>query len=170
VAAAAADTTAMRTVEREIEGEFMAKRILITLTLWLAAGLALAAEQPPAPAAAPAAVAKKVSASTADHTKFKQLQQSFGSGPEVTKACLECHTEAAKQIHRTSHWTWEFLNPDNKQRLGKRNIVNNFCTAVPSNYEFCTACHVGYNWKDETFDFTSESNVDCLVCHDTTGT
>ena len=160
----------MRTVESEIEGEFMAKRILITLTLWLAAGLALAAEQPPAPAAAPAAVAKKVSASTADHTKFKQLQQSFASGPEVTKACLECHTEAAKQIHRTSHWTWEFLNPDNKQRLGKRNIVNNFCTAVPSNYEFCTACHVGYNWKDETFDFTSETNVDCLVCHDTTGT
>jgi len=34
-----------------------------------------------------------------------------------------------------------FLNPQSKQRLGKKNVINNFCTAVPSNYEFCTACH-----------------------------
>jgi octaheme c-type cytochrome (tetrathionate reductase family) len=25
------------------------------------------------------------------------------------------------------------------------------------------------SWKDDSFDFTSEANVDCLVCHDTTG-
>ena len=50
--------------------------------------------------------------STADHSKFKELQNSFDSGPEVTKACIKCHTEAAKQIHKTKHWTWEFLNPD----------------------------------------------------------
>jgi hypothetical protein len=41
--------------------------------------------------------------STADHVKFKELQRSFASGPEVTKACLSCHTEAAKQIHKTKH-------------------------------------------------------------------
>ncbi len=29
--------------------------------------------------------------------------------------------------------------------------------------------HVGYGWKDDTFDFSSQENVDCLVCHDTTG-
>ena len=54
---------------------------------------------------------------TADHSKFKELQQAFRSGPEVTQACLVCHTEAAKQIHKTKHWTWEFLNPANKQQL-----------------------------------------------------
>jgi len=106
---------------------------------------------------------------TADHGKFEQLQGEFGSGPEVTKACLACHTEAAKQIHHTKHWTWEFLNPDTKQRLGKKNVLNNFCISVPSNYAFCTTCHVGYGWKDANFDFSSEENVDCLVCHDTTG-
>jgi octaheme c-type cytochrome (tetrathionate reductase family) len=110
------------------------------------------------------------SKSTADHSKFKALQQSFKSGPEVTKACLSCHTEAGKQITQTKHWTWEFLNPDNKQVLGKKHVVNNFCTAVPSNLAFCTACHVGYNWRDDKFDFKDESNVDCVVCHDTTGT
>lgn len=112
---------------------------------------------------------KQVSKSTADHTKFKELQKDFKSGPEVTKACLECHTEAAKQVHKTKHWTWEFLNPETKQRLGKKNVINNFCTSVQSNQTFCSACHVGYGWKDDSFDFAKEENVDCVVCHDTTG-
>jgi octaheme c-type cytochrome (tetrathionate reductase family) len=106
---------------------------------------------------------------TADHGKFKELEGPFKSGPEVTQACLRCHTEAARQVHRTKHWTWEFLNPDSQQKLGKKNVINNFCISVPSNFAACTACHVGYGWKDASFDFASEANVDCLVCHDTTG-
>ena len=113
--------------------------------------------------------ATQVFASTADHSKFEELDKEFETGPEVTKACLHCHTEAAKQLHKTKHWTWEFLNPDNKQRLGKRNVLNNFCITPRSNYPYCAACHIGYGWKDESFDFTSEENVDCLACHDTTG-
>jgi len=160
-------------------------------TLMLAAGAALAAVAAwaaSAPASTPAAQSapvagahpyaptngapaapKPVSTSTADHSKFKELQRPFASGPEVTKACLSCHTEAAKQVMRTKHWTWEFMNPDSGQRLGKKNVINNFCTAVPSNYQFCTACHVGYGWKDANFDFSNQNAVDCLVCHDTTG-
>jgi len=107
--------------------------------------------------------------STADHSKFKELEVDFKSGPEVTKACLECHTEAAKQLHKTKHWKWDYINPDTQQHLGKNNVINNFCTSVPSNYSFCTACHIGYGWKDDKFDFTAEENVDCVVCHDTTG-
>lgn len=120
-------------------------------------------------APAPAAEAKKPGTSTADHSKFKELQKDFKEGPEVTKACLSCHTEAAKQVQHTKHWTWEFMNPDTKQQLGKKNVINNFCTAIPSNYQFCTACHVGYGWKDDKFDFSKQENVDCVVCHDTTG-
>ncbi len=123
----------------------------------------------PAPAAEAAAPKRNLGNSTTDHTKLKELQKDFKSGPEVTAACLSCHTEAAKQIQATKHWTWEYLHPDSGQHLGKRHIVNNFCTAVPSNYQFCTACHVGYGWKDEKFDFSNQENVDCLVCHDTTG-
>ncbi|MBL0087378.1 MAG: tetrathionate reductase family octaheme c-type cytochrome [Ideonella sp.] len=106
---------------------------------------------------------------TADHAKFKELQKPFASGPEVTQACVVCHTEAAGQIHRTKHWKWEYLNPESKQMLGKKTIVNNFCISIASNYASCTSCHVGYGWKDASFDFKSERNVDCLVCHDTTG-
>ncbi|MCK5877481.1 MAG: hypothetical protein KAG43_07590, partial [Candidatus Marithrix sp.] len=108
--------------------------------------------------------------STADHKKFEILQNTLATGPEVTKACLTCHTEASKQIHKTIHWQWQFTHPDTKQLLGKKNVINNFCGSIISNYEHCSSCHIGYGWEDENFDFTSQENVDCLVCHDTTGT
>ena len=123
-----------------------------------------------APAAStPAQENDGLSKSTADHTKFEELQVEFKSGPEVTRACLTCHTEAAKQIHRSKHWRWEFENPVTGQLLGKRNVANNFCTTVRTNEKGCTACHIGYGYEDDSFDFASEENVDCVVCHDTTG-
>lgn len=138
----------------------------------MAALAAFATPVPSPAAAAPSALtaAKPESTSTADHGKFKALQREFKTGPEVTRACLTCHTEAAKQIHKTKHWTWDVVNPDSKQRLGKKNIINNYCTSPISNEKDCMACHAGYGWKDQSFDFTKQENVDCLVCHDTTAT
>jgi octaheme c-type cytochrome (tetrathionate reductase family) len=107
--------------------------------------------------------------STADHSKFDELEGPFESGPEVTKACLGCHTEAAKQVHDSIHWTWEYAHPETGQLLGKKYVVNNYCGSITTNYARCTSCHVGYGWKDDTFDFGAEANVDCLACHDTTG-
>jgi len=106
---------------------------------------------------------------TADHSKFKELQREFKSGPEVTKVCITCHTEAALQIHRTKHWTWELLNPASQQRLGKKHVINNFCLSTGTNLGTCATCHVGYGWTDSSFDFKSQENIDCLICHDTTG-
>ena len=107
--------------------------------------------------------------STADHRKFEQLKVKFKTGPEVTRACLECHVNASKQIHQTKHWRWEYRNPVTGQLLGKRHVVNNFCISATPNIASCTKCHIGYGWKDDSFDFASEESVDCLVCHDTTG-
>lgn len=103
--------------------------------------------------------------STADHTKFKELAGPFGSGEEVTKACLSCHTEASKQLMATRHWTWEYTNPDTGQKLGKKTMLNGFCIGDKSNEPFCNSCHIGYGWKDASFDFNDENKVDCLVCH-----
>ncbi len=121
----------------------------------------------PAAAAAPSSTAVP---STADHSQFEALKQTFGSGPEVTKACLGCHNQAARQIHTTKHWNWQFFNQKTGQLLGMKNTVNNSFISVSSNLPFCTRCHIGYDWTDETFDFSSEEQVDCLVCHDTTRT
>jgi uncharacterized paraquat-inducible protein A len=64
---------------------------------------------------------------TADHSKHKALQQEFKSGPEVSQACLSCHSEAAAQFQKTIHWTW--LDPATAESkvLGKGGFsINNF--------------------------------------------
>lgn len=109
-------------------------------------------------------------ASTADHTQFKALQGPFSSGPEVTQACLRCHTEAAKQLQQSLHWTWEYDHPVTGQTLGKRHVINSFCGSVTSNEPRCTSCHTGYGWEDMSQPPPqAETAVDCLACHDTTG-
>jgi octaheme c-type cytochrome (tetrathionate reductase family) len=73
-------------------------------------------------------------------------------------------------VRRSVHWTWSFTHPDTGQTLGKRNVLNNFCANVRTNEPRCTSCHTGYGWTDAAFDFNDDTRVDCLVCHDTTGT
>jgi octaheme c-type cytochrome (tetrathionate reductase family) len=108
-----------------------------------------------------------------DHSSL--LKGPFTDGPSVTKACLECHPNAAKDVMKTTHWTWESDSVSRKGHeakvtLGKKHGFNNFCVAVSGgNWPRCTVCHVGYGWKDKKFDFNKEENVDCLVCHDQSG-
>ena len=106
-----------------------------------------------------------------DHSEY--VKGPFKSGPDVTKACLECHQDQAKDFMKTVHWTWASRQKTQggpEVKLGKANAVNNFCIALPSNEPRCTSCHAGYGWKDASFDFSKAENIDCLVCHDTTGT
>ena len=63
--------------------------------------------------------------STADHSKFKVLNQDFSTGQEVTQACLSCHTEAGHQFQQTYHWTWQAASGEQKG-IGKKNVLNNF--------------------------------------------
>lgn len=112
----------------------------------------------------------KRSKSTADHSKFKKLEGPFADGPAVTKACLSCHNKAGQQFKKSIHWTWEYKHPKTGQVLGKKHLVNNFCTNARGNEGMCAQCHAGYGWKDEHFDFNNENNMDCIVCHDGTGT
>jgi len=106
---------------------------------------------------------------TADHSTFEALKKDFTSPEEVTAACLSCHTNAATQLHHTLHWTW--VVDFNGKKMGKYGrTLNNFCISVPTNEPRCTSCHIGYGWKNKDFDFSSQTKVDCLVCHDTTHT
>ncbi len=111
--------------------------------------------------------------SHADHAAL--VRGPFADGPAVTRDCLRCHPDAARQVMATAHWTWlgpEVKVPGHPQplRIGKKNLINNFCIGVQPNLTHCTECHAGYGWVDSTFDFSDASRVDCLVCHDTTGT
>ena len=108
--------------------------------------------------------------STTDHAKLKELQGPFNSGPEVTRACLECHNKAGHQFMQNKHWTWSYTNPKTGQHLGKSVLVNNFCTNARGNEGMCAQCHAGYGLSDyDSYDFENQENIDCLVCHDSTG-
>ena len=103
--------------------------ILIILTAFLGPGVLSAATEEIAPGRTMAQQATKTKKLwiTADHSKHEALQQQFTSGPEVTKACLSCHSEAASQFHKTIHWTW--LDPATAESkvLGKGGLsINNF--------------------------------------------
>ncbi|HLP77396.1 MAG TPA: tetrathionate reductase family octaheme c-type cytochrome [Candidatus Paceibacterota bacterium] len=98
-----------------------------------------------------------------------------------SSTCLICHgvnglipgEDRAGEIKNTSHWSWTVTNRPAghaAQVMGKRNIINNYCIATASNEPRCTSCHIGVGWRDNSFDFNSITNIDCLVCHDTTGT
>jgi octaheme c-type cytochrome (tetrathionate reductase family) len=108
-----------------------------------------------------------------DHTNL--IEGPFATGSEVTETCLECHSDAAQQVMGTAHWTWkaepvEVAWADEPVSTGKANLLNNFCIGVQSNWSGCTSCHAGYGWDDAEFDFSDGTAVDCLVCHDQSGT
>jgi len=93
---------------------------------------------------------------------------------EGTESCLMCHQEVAETVLDTGHFKWQgetdrIAGLEGKA-IGKKDLLNNFCVAVPSNEGRCTQCHIGYGYKDAGYDFNDPANVDCLVCHDQSGT
>lgn len=156
------------------QATILAAAHLLILLMLVSPALAKQAEEDPAPGRKLARMAaqKDIHApggswTTADHSKHEALNKDFATAEEVTAACLSCHTEAAKQIQHTIHWTWICPKSDPEKPMGKYGLtLNNFCIAVPSNEPRCTSCHVGFGWKDASFDFTNQTKVDCIVCHE----
>ena len=93
---------------------------------------------------------------------------------EGTKTCLKCHEDIGDDVLKTGHWNWQGVATNIEgyegEPHGKNDLVNNFCIAVPSNEGRCSQCHIGYGYADKTYDFTNAENIDCLICHDQTGT
>jgi octaheme c-type cytochrome (tetrathionate reductase family) len=149
-------------------------RAAIFAVALLSGSHALAQETPAPETAVPVAAADAPAIpgteSTADHTKFEALKKAFTSGPEVTQACLSCHTEASDQVMHSIHWKWTYDNPATGQVLGKKSVLNAFCGNVASNETRCTSCHTGYGWTDARADVPADpTKVDCLACHDRSG-
>lgn len=102
--------------------------LIPVLTTLLASGL-IAGEEELAPGRKMAKQTTKTKQLwiTSDHSKHNILKQEFTSGPEVTRACLSCHNEAALQFHKTIHWTWMDPITEKDIKLGKGGLsINNF--------------------------------------------
>jgi hypothetical protein len=128
------------------------------------------------------------------------LDKPFASGYAVTAECVKCHAQQAAEMMQTLHWTWKGPTPQlydlvdfaladplvlqNPGTIGKVNLVNNFCVAVPSNEKRCDQCHAGYGGDPDATkpqksarayvsaapttgdsSIPLEHRVDCLACH-----
>ncbi len=126
------------------------------------------------PAPAPTECASCHHPWTPDHSALVELQGK-PAPQEVTRTCLSCHPKVGQDLLKTAHWTWKGYSPtlkgyEHRTNVGLTLMVNNSCIAIGSNLQECASCHIGYGWVDAKFDFTNTDNIDCLVCHDTTGT
>ena len=104
-----------------------------------------------------------------DHTQFEILKQDFKTPQDVTEACLTCHNQRHEEIMHSSHWNWErvaYVEGKGISKLGKKNVLNNFCIGASTNEQACAKCHIGFGMTHNTFDFNNARNVDCMVCHD----
>ncbi|GAB6281991.1 MAG: tetrathionate reductase family octaheme c-type cytochrome [Ignavibacterium sp.] len=108
-----------------------------------------------------------------DHSKFAILNKKFDLPQQVTEACLSCHNGRDQEVMQSSHWNWErpeYIEGKGIVYLGKKNAINNFCIGVEGNEQSCAKCHIGFGINDKQFTFTDPKNIDCMVCHDNSGT
>ena len=93
---------------------------------------------------------------------------------EGTESCLLCHQKEGIAALDMGHFKWQGkttrIEGLESGEHGKNDLLNNFCIAIPSNEPRCTQCHIGYGYKDTSFNFQNPENVDCLVCHDQSDT
>jgi len=116
---------------------------------------------------------RRVPRKKADHTKFQLLQRNFTNPREVTAACESCHNLTAQEIMKSNHYNWErqeYIKGRGIVYFGKKNAVNNYCIATTANEKACAKCHVGLGLDEHGKLKTDPENIDCMVCHDTTGT
>ena len=110
------------------------------LLLVVAGGFALASalRDAPAPERRATGFARKVRPHF-DHAPV--ISGPFATPQAVTHRCLECHPRAA-EVMRSSHFQWlgeevEVLGHAGKTRIGKKNLLNNFCIATSGNERSC---------------------------------
>lgn len=102
------------------------------------------------------------------HTNIKGL---FNTTRDVVVKCLECHKEKASEVLQSTHWTWKSPRMVNgrQQMFGKMDSLAGFAIDVASNPDRCLQCHISSAPDTVLFEKSGEAEVDCLVCHDTTG-
>ncbi len=124
---------------------------------------------------------------TPDHSKLVEVKEN-GKPNDVTANCLKCHEQAGEDVIKTAHWNWKGHSPavyghEHNVDIGLSNLMNNYLISVGPNAMYCASCHIGFGcWGQEVDGETCDEHlrcvlclqdrtrIDCLVCHDTTGT
>jgi hypothetical protein len=109
------------------------------------------------------------------------------TGPGVSAQCVRCHPTQANDLLASVHWRWlgssTMVGSTGANSIGKRNLINNFCVALPSNESRCMQCHPSYSVAPSKDPATGavaantgpmyaqpsatldKSRIDCVICH-----
>jgi octaheme c-type cytochrome (tetrathionate reductase family) len=101
----------------------------------------------------------------------ENIQGLFNTTRDVVIKCLECHKQKAAEVLQSTHWTWKRAHMVNGQQImyGKKDSLAGFAIDIASNPSHCLRCHISSTLDIGVFEKAGEADVDCLVCHDTTG-
>lgn len=101
----------------------------------------------------------------------KNIKGLFNTTRDVVIKCLECHKEKAAEVLQSTHWTWKRERTVNGRQLlyGKKDSLAGFAIDIASNPARCLGCHISSSPATGIIENGGEAEVDCLVCHDTTG-
>lgn len=102
----------------------------------------------------------------------QSLTGPFADTRAVIEQCLGCHTRQGEDILQSSHWTWERsrLIGAERRSFSKKDGLTTFAVRVPTNPSRCMTCHISTTFLSGRHDPNAAADIDCLVCHDTTGT
>ena len=111
---------------------------------------------------------------TPDHSKLVVLKDKPGPH-DVTQDCLTCHPKVGQDLLGAAHWAWKGRSPnlvgqEHRKDVSLTSVVNNYCISIGANGPQCASCHAGYGPAKEGASAKDPASIDCLVCHDTTGT
>ena len=115
-----------------------------------------------------------VSITTQAQDHKDNLSGPFENVQQVTEECLMCHDDSGTEVLQSNHWNWlssSLAASTQSDTTNSKHIpINNFCISYSDSSAQCTTCHLPFSGQDESFDFNVAENIDCLVCHDQTGT
>jgi hypothetical protein len=102
----------------------------------------------------------------------QSLTGPFADARAVTEQCLSCHARQGEDILQSSHWTWERsrLIGTERRTFAKKTGLTTFAVSVTANPSRCMTCHISTTLLSGRHDPSAAADIDCLVCHDTTGT
>lgn len=111
---------------------------------------------------------------TPDHSDLVIASEN-SSLKAIMGECIRCHERSTADVLDSAHWNWAGHSPEvggyeNSASLGLNTLVNNYMFGTGPNKEYCAACHIGTEPLPDRAEDRDPATVDCLICHDTTGT
>lgn len=96
----------------------------------------------------------------------------FTTSAEANQQCITCHETQANDLRKSIHWSWERerVIGDQATRSQKGTDLTRFGLEAAANPTACRRCHISILPQEQPVSQAPLTGINCLICHDTTGT